>query len=80
LVATTIRTPNNIYILNENKKEICCLGRENEIWLWHKRMGNMNFDNLVNIRKKEEVRAIPEISKPVSTMCKHFLHGKQTRT
>jgi hypothetical protein len=23
---------------------------------------------------------MPEISKPTSTMCKHFLHGKQTRT
>jgi hypothetical protein len=75
-----VRTPENIYILNEIEKERCCLGRENESWLWHKRMGHMNFDNLVNIRKKEEVREIPEISKPISTMCKHFLHGKQTRT
>jgi hypothetical protein len=29
-VATKVRTPNNIYILNEIGKEICCLGRENE--------------------------------------------------
>jgi hypothetical protein len=26
----TIRTPNNIYILNEIRKEICCLGKEDE--------------------------------------------------
>jgi hypothetical protein len=56
LVATTIRTPNNIYILNEIRKEICCLGKENESWLWHKRMGHMHFDNLVKINIKEVVR------------------------
>jgi hypothetical protein len=80
LVVTTIRTPNNIYILNEIGKERCCLGKENESWLWHKRMGHMNFDNLVKINRKEAVREMPEISKPTNTMCKHCLHGKQTRT
>jgi len=29
LVATDIRTANNIYVLNEIGKEICCLGKEN---------------------------------------------------
>jgi hypothetical protein len=67
-VATTIRTPNNIYILNEIGKEIICLGKENESWLWHKRMRHMNFDNLVKIGKKEAVREMPKISKPTSTM------------
>jgi hypothetical protein len=56
LVATTIRTPNNIYILNEIGKERCCLGKENESWLWHKRMGHMNFDNLVKIKKGSSKR------------------------
>jgi hypothetical protein len=32
LVATTIITPNNIYVLNEIGKEICFLGKENESW------------------------------------------------
>jgi len=30
LVAIASRTPNNIYILDEIKKEKCCLGREDE--------------------------------------------------
>jgi hypothetical protein len=75
-VATIIRTPNNIYILNEIGKERCFLGRKNESWLWHRRMGHMNFDNLVKVRKKEAVREMPEISKPSSAICKHCLHGK----
>jgi len=44
-VAIAIRTPNNIYVLNEIGKEICFLGKENESWLWHRRMGHMNFDS-----------------------------------
>jgi hypothetical protein len=80
LVATTIRTLNNIYVLNEIGKESCCLGKENESWLWHRRMGHMHFDNLVKINRKEAVREMPEISKPTNTLCKHCLQGKQTRT
>jgi len=60
-VATTIRTLNNIYVLNEIGKEKCCLGKENERGLWHRRMGHINFDNLVKVSRKEEVREIHEI-------------------
>jgi len=76
LVAIIVRTPNNIYILNEIGKEICFLGRENESWLWHKIMGHMNFENLVKIIIKVALIEMPKISKPVITMCKHCLHGK----
>jgi hypothetical protein len=37
LVATTVRTPRNIYVLNEIGKEICFLGKDDESWLWNKR-------------------------------------------
>jgi hypothetical protein len=33
LVATTVRTPRNIYVLNEIGKKICCLGKYYEICL-----------------------------------------------
>jgi hypothetical protein len=79
LVATTIRTSNNTYILNEIGKERCCLGKEDESWFWHKRLGHMHFDNLVKTSKKEAVREMPEISKLTNTMCKHCRHEKQTR-
>ena len=79
LVATATRTPNNIYILNEIGKEICCLGKEDESWLWHKRMGHIHFDNLINISKKKVVREIPYITKPTNVICKHCQHGKQTK-
>ena len=55
LVETTVRTPNNIYILNEIGKENCCLGKEDESWIWHKRMGYRHFENLVKINRKQYV-------------------------
>ena len=55
IVATASRAPNAIYVLDEATKA-CLLAKEDESWLWHKRMGHINFDNLVKIRKKEPVR------------------------
>jgi hypothetical protein len=87
LVATIVGSPNNIYILNEIGKERCffgkercCLGKENESWIWHRRMGHMNFDNMVKISKKKAIKEMPEISKLARIMCRHCLHGKHTRT
>ena len=55
IVATTSRAPNDIYILDETPKG-CFLVKEDEIRLWNKRMGHINFDNLVRISKKEAIR------------------------
>ena len=79
LVATTSRTPNNIYILDEVKKEKCCLGREDESLLWHRRMGHIHFGNLIKISKHQAVREMPEIHKPKTGICEACQHGKQTR-
>lgn len=46
------RTPKDIYILNEARRERCYMGQVDQSWLSHKRMGYINFDNLVLIRKK----------------------------
>jgi len=80
MVATIVRTLRKIYVLNEIKKEICFLGKDDESWLWHKRMGHINFDNIVKVNKKEVVREMPEILKPTNILCKHFLQGKKTKT
>ena len=50
-----------------------------EIWLWHRRLGHLNFDNLVKITKKEAIRYFPKIVKPINSVCKHYQHGKQSR-
>jgi hypothetical protein len=80
LVGTAARTSTNIYVLSEIGNEKCCLGKEDESWLCHRRMGHMHFDNLVKVNKREAVRAMPQITKPTNTLCKHCQQGKQTKT
>jgi hypothetical protein len=52
LIATTVRSSRNIYELSEIENEKCCLGKEDESWLWHIIMGHIHFDNLVNVNKR----------------------------
>jgi len=80
LVESAYRTSNNVFILNEIQAEKCYMGKTNEIWLWHRRIGHMNFNNLVKNDTKQAVRDMPKIVKPSNTLCKQCQHGKQTRT
>jgi hypothetical protein len=52
LVCTTARTSNNIYVLSEIVNEKCCLGNEDESWIWNRRMCHMHFDNLAKVNKR----------------------------
>jgi hypothetical protein len=76
LVATATRTPSDVYILNTKKEEKCCMSQIDENWLWHRRMGHINFDNLVKVSNKGVVRGMPKIIKPSNPVCKHCQHGK----
>jgi hypothetical protein len=63
VVAKGIRTKNNVYVLKENREE-CHLCRHDEIWLWHRRLGHLNFDHLIKLKKLEAVKDLPRISNP----------------
>jgi hypothetical protein len=56
LIATTARTSSNIYVLSEIGNEKCSLRKEDENWLWNRRMGHIHFDNLVKVSKREAIR------------------------
>jgi hypothetical protein len=80
LIAKIVRTSSNIYVLSEIGNEKCCLGKEDEIWLWKRRMCHIHFDNLVEVNKREAVREMPQITKPTNTSCNDYQQGKQTNT
>ena len=75
-VAIVVRNSRNIYVLSENGNEKCCLGKEDEFCLWHRRMGHIRFDNLVEVRKKKAVREMPQIMKPTN---KNYQQGRKQR-
>ena len=50
-----------------------------ESWLWHRRLGHINFDNLVKVNNLGAVRNFPKITKPSNPICRHCQLGKKTR-
>ena len=78
VIATATRTPQNIYMLDKVNQVNCYTGKEDECWLSHRRLGHINFDNLVKISRNKAVREMPKIKKLVNTTCKQCQHGKQT--
>lgn len=70
------RTKGNVYNLKECYESQCMMGHVDESWLWHRRLGHVNFDNLVKISKNRCVRNIPQIKKSASTFCDECVRGK----
>jgi hypothetical protein len=79
LVAKGIREKKNVYVLNEEKEE-CHLSKYDESWLWHRRLGHLNFDHIIKLRNNGEVKDLPKISKPYDSVCKPCHIGNLTRT
>jgi hypothetical protein len=79
LVAKGIRTENNVYVLKEEKEE-CHLSKYDEICLWHRRLGNLNFDHIIKLRNNGAVKDLSKISKSYNSICKPCQIGKLTRT
>jgi hypothetical protein len=80
LVAKGIRTENNVYVLKEEVQEECNLSKYDESWLWHRRLGHLNFDHIIKLKNNGAVKDLPKISKPYDSVCKSCQIGKLTRT
>jgi hypothetical protein len=79
VVAKGIRTKNNVYVLKEDKEDYH-LRKHDEIWLWNRRPGYLNFDHLIKLKNLDVVKDLPRISKPRYSVCKSCQVGKLTRT
>jgi hypothetical protein len=66
-------------VLKEDREE-CHLRKNDESWLWHRRLRHINFDHLIKLKNLEAVKDILRISKPQYSMCKPCQVGKLTRT
>ena len=72
--------PRKVYILDEIEGEKCYVGKPTKIWIWNKRLGHLNFDNMVKISQTLAVEGLSNISKPTNRVCNSCQIGKQTRT
>jgi hypothetical protein len=78
-VGVSPRTSTNVYILNIDEEEKCCLNQLDEIWIWHRILGHLIFDNFIKSNEKKKVRDLSKVIKPSNCICKHCQIGKQTR-
>jgi hypothetical protein len=76
LVAKGIRTENNVYVLKEEEEEECNLSKYDESWLWHRRLGHLNFDHIIKLKNNGAVKDLPKISKPYDSVCKSLSDRK----
>ena len=58
----------------------CFIAQVEEIWLRHRRLCHVNFDNMVKISKFKKVRGIPNLKKPDVGLCKNCQIGKMGKT
>ena len=75
LVGTGNQTRGNLFYLDLTLNS-CFIAQVEESWLWHNRLCDVNFDNLVNISKNKRVRGIPSLKTLDMGMCKNFWIGK----
>jgi hypothetical protein len=78
VVAKGIRIENNVYVLKEDREQ-CHLRKHDESWLWHRRLGHLNFDHLIKLKNLDAVKDLLRISKPQDSMCKPYQVGNLTR-
>jgi len=73
------RTPNNLYIFEEGQQQ-CYMSKDDEHWLWHRRLGHLSFSQIRKACKYQLVHCLRDIKIPENTICKSCQFGKQTGT
>lgn len=72
------RSSNRLYKLIVDT-DMCLLSKKEEVsWLWHSRLGHVNFQAMQLMTKKDMARGLPVFSQP-KEVCKGCLLSKQTR-
>ncbi|PWA64782.1 zinc finger, CCHC-type [Artemisia annua] len=78
---------NKLTLYDKNRKllmkieaPVCLLANvDNQAWLWHTRLGHLNFDNINKMTRKGLVEGIPRINH-AGEVCDACLLGKHSRT
>ena len=58
----------------------CLVVEFDDVWLWHKRLCHVNFDNLVSISNMTRVRDFPKLKKPDNIIYKQCQLRKMTKS
>ena len=74
------KSTNRLYkVIIKDEKSTCLLTKaEENSWLWHARLGHVNFPAIILMSKNKMALGLPEITHPKS-ICEGCLMSKQTR-
>jgi transposase InsO family protein len=80
LIMKVLRTKNRLYKIEmQPARPVCLMGSiEEPAWLWHARLGHVNFRSMKVLGEKEMATGVPKITHP-EQVCHGCLAGKQTR-
>ena len=82
-VMFTRKRVNNIYLLdiiNNCSENECLLSKDDESWLWHRRLAHILTNHLNKLKSKELVAGLPNIKFQNNKFCDACVKGKQIRT
>ena len=84
LIMTGVRSTNSCYVFEKAEKELpqsrCNQAITNNVDIWHKRLGHVNYKTLDKLVKKELIRGIPKLSAKTQSVCGDCAIGKQTKS
>ena len=73
---------NNVYMIDLSLKidnNHCFLSKDDDPWLWHKRIAHINMDHLNKLISKDLVVGLPKLKFEKDKLCDACQKGKQTR-
>lgn len=76
VIAKDVRIDSNVYCLKYKTKR-CFLSKIDEIWAWYRRLGHLNFDQIVKLGKKNSIKDLPKLSKHENAIYRSFQLGKK---
>ena len=59
---------------------VCGSSKIESIDLWHRRLGHLNYRDLMKVANNEVIKGIPKLGKPSNPICGPCQKGKQTRS
>ncbi|RVW69235.1 Retrovirus-related Pol polyprotein from transposon TNT 1-94 [Vitis vinifera] len=81
-----LRTSDNCYVVCQNPSTsfssslVCGSSKIESIDLWHRRLGHLNYRDLMKVANNEVIKGIPKLGKPFNPICGPCQKGKQTRS
>ena len=78
-----IRWHNNLYEINlidlSKKNVTCFLCREDERWIWHKKLRHVNLKHISKLSKNDLEKGMPKICWKIHLLCETCQQGKQIK-